>query len=256
MSGRIVVPYTPGKLRPETVAALKGFDVDYVGVGDRDDAYYELLRELWEAGKSFAIIEQDIVPRSWQLDELLGCFYPWCGAYYEYEGSGLTGGLGFTQFSSELLARLPGAMRASGEFVDREHPRRHWCSVDDRLNQVLLACGLLTHVHGVVRHLNPQRSSHGCTVETLTGPPLDVIREDATAVLAAGERLWASGPSERPALKVKVERLLQQWMVTDNTVRALSGGRVDDCYRFGSGPLAPRPGEEPLPARAWLTPTE
>lgn len=153
---RVVVPYTFEL--PDVRAALP--DAEWRYVGGSDDAYWELLSELWRAGEGFTIVEHDIVPSTETLDELTTCGADWCACQYPFEATMLYG-LGATKFSADLTRRLPDTMDEVARGVNDWHPARHWCSLDAWLQQALRGRRIQMHAHGRVEHLRPGRS-HGC----------------------------------------------------------------------------------------------
>lgn len=129
-----------------------------------DDAYYYLLRRLWEAGETFTIVEHDIIVNSNSLDTLAYCANEWCACPYLYIG-GWHAGLGCTRFRAELLARHPDVMAVVQGMSDRTHPPMHWCRLDEWIRNTLEARGeRCCEQHPPVQHImqNPNSSSHGC----------------------------------------------------------------------------------------------
>ncbi len=164
---RVVVPYT--NLRNETRAAIEasGWDYDPIDVSSDDEAYWRLLRDLWAAGETFCIVEQDIVVKPETLDGLAACTEWRCAAAYPYF-NGLYPGLGCTRFSAELLSSVPGAIEEIGSWSDEIHPLRHWCRLDGWLQTLLKRnyhVPLCTN-HGIVGHIRDYSGSpypsHGC----------------------------------------------------------------------------------------------
>jgi hypothetical protein len=164
----IVQPYT--RLRPEVVQALTGWDVAFVDVSGSDEAYWQLLADLWSKAQTFVIVEHDILVRPDSLDELVECHEPWCSFQVPYVGR-LYAGLSCAKFSAGLIARYPDALDIVGEIDEPpEHPRRHWCRLDSWLqSHVLNPGGEIMHVHG---------------------PPLGHLRDDAVPSAP-----WAIGPA-------------------------------------------------------------
>lgn len=158
---RLVVPYT--SLRPETAEALdaSGLPREEIQVDD-GDGYCRLLSDLWEAGETFAVVEQDIVVSPETLPALAGCTGDWCGFPFPYLASDAYYGLGCVKFSAALLARIPDAMGRVALMHDETHPPRHWCRLDGWLQQVLRESGEKRCEHmPPVGHLH-RYPSHGC----------------------------------------------------------------------------------------------
>lgn len=162
---RVVVPTTD--LRPETEAALdvSGWSWESVDVSSSDEAYYQLLAELWAAGETFAIVEHDIVVGPETLNQLADCYSDWCVAPYPYF-VGLYPGLGCMKFGDTLLRRWPQALQEVGEMADGTHPRRHWCRLDAWLcDRFLQSHNENRCVHEQVGHVRNTAAigpAHGC----------------------------------------------------------------------------------------------
>lgn len=164
----VVTPYVP-PLRPEVVQALTGWDVSFVDVSSSDDAYWQLLANLWSRGGTFVLVEHDILVRPDSIEELVNCHHPWCSFQVPYVGR-LYAGLSCAKFSEALIARYPDALDRIAAFSDEDHPPRHWCRLDSHLQAyVLNPGGEEMHVHG---------------------PPLTHLRDDAVP-----SSPWTIGPA-------------------------------------------------------------
>jgi hypothetical protein len=161
----VAVPFT--SLRAETVVALTGEQVRYSPMLD-DGSYFELLRDLWVDGRSFIIVEHDIVVNETTLDELRVCDHDWCAMPFPYRGNPMAYSLACAKFSAALIARNPDLMEIVGQRSDAKHPPRHWCRMDAWIWQLLTDRGEVRHEHSrsqPVGHVGPQFPSHGCLVE-------------------------------------------------------------------------------------------
>jgi hypothetical protein len=161
----VAVPFV--SLRQETVVALHGKEVRYAPMTS-DSSYWELLRDLWAAGQTFAIVEQDIVVAETTLDELRLCDGDWCAMPFPYRGNPRAFSLACTKFSAALIARHPDLMAEVAEMWDEKHPPRHWCRMDAWLFGALIARGerRCEHVRSEpVGHVGAQVPSHGCLVD-------------------------------------------------------------------------------------------
>lgn len=150
-------------IAPQTRAFLdqSGLSWTSVNLAGLDTGYAELLGRLWSKPRDFCLVEHDIVPFFGALKELHDCPELWCAYSYEL-GAGLHAGLGCTRFRAELIARVPDAIEATWKIADEVHPAGHWCSLDDRLTQVLTERDVKRHIHqSTVAHLNPF-PTHGC----------------------------------------------------------------------------------------------
>lgn len=163
----VVLPYA-GEINEEVHDALEaatdGFKLRIVDVGHSDTAYYELIRNLWEAGECFCLVEHDIVVNDGVIESFDNCGYEWCVAQYRYFGA-LRWGLGCTRFRRPLLRRFPDLMADVGRREMRGHPPGHWCTLDNGIGDALLIdrSVALPHLHGEVRHLH-DRPTHGCVL--------------------------------------------------------------------------------------------
>jgi hypothetical protein len=89
---RVVVLYT--KISAKTVVALNrsGYEFERVKVSDSNEAYWEVLADLWGYGEDFCIVEHDIVVGPDTLREIYACPEPWCVCSYNgpgYSGAGV-----------------------------------------------------------------------------------------------------------------------------------------------------------------------
>jgi len=160
---RVVHPLTTAN--PDAIAAISAtrYPVEFADVSGSPRAYYDLLARLWSDGRTFAVVEHDIVIGPDTLDSLAACPHDWCSCPYRY-GNTTTHGLGCVKFSAELIARNPDAMIRVGVMSDGSHERRHWCRLDAWLQGVVLPnAGEIRHEHSdEVTHLD-SGCSHGCT---------------------------------------------------------------------------------------------
>lgn len=163
----VALPYVP-PLRPEVADALAGWDVAFVDVSGSDTAYWELLSQLWRKGKTFIVVEQDIVVRPDSLSELEECHRPWCSFQVPYVGK-VYAGLSCAKFSAALIGRYPTALDRIGKRSDADHPPAHWCRLDSWLQSLLNHGGEEMHVHG---------------------PPLEHLRDGSEP-----ESPWKVGPA-------------------------------------------------------------
>jgi hypothetical protein len=157
---RIAVPFA--QLRAETVVALHGEEVTYAP-RTSDQSYYELLRDLWAEGRTFVIVEQDIVIAPDTIAELTACDHEWCAMAYPYRGEARAWGLACGKFSASLMSRFPDLMEEVGGMSDAKHPPGHWCRMDAWVWQALTSRGVSRCEHqATVGHIGAQYPSHGC----------------------------------------------------------------------------------------------
>lgn len=158
----IAVPFT--ELRAETTTALTGKQVTYAPMLSFD-SYFDLLRDLWVQGRSFAIIEHDIVVNETTIDELRVCEEDWCAMPFPYRGNPRSFSLACSRFSEQIIARHPDLMEVIAQMHDEKHPPKHWCRLDAWIWQVLTERGEKRHDHvhsEAVGHIGPQEPKHGC----------------------------------------------------------------------------------------------
>src|ERR1035437_10546217 len=141
----VVVPFT--NLRPETVKSVPA-TARFVDVGSDDQAYWRLLRDIWEARAGFIVVEHDIVPPAGFIAGLQDCSEDWCCGKYNMNGI-VSPALGCTKFSASLLERTAGLL----DGILRQH--RHWQSLDSMIIGELHRRRFTEHVHDpAVRHLH------------------------------------------------------------------------------------------------------
>jgi hypothetical protein len=141
---KIVVPYT--NLHPATRMVMSVYEgVRYENVA-REDAYRQLLHNLWLERETFVIVEHDIVVWPGAIEELHDCMGRWCSCSYRlFGGVGVYHGLGCTKISDRLISILPGLW-------DEPCP---WDMLDQRLWFAAREVGQEPHCHRPpVIHLN------------------------------------------------------------------------------------------------------
>ena len=167
---KIVIPHTGHGLAGETVLALArhsrhGDHLQFTSVGRDDEAYWRLLRDLWEQREDVVIVEQDIVIHDTVLDGFDDCPGLWCTHGYPYDiYSGYTDyhGAGCVRWRAELMAQHPDAIEKIGAQFGPNHPPRHWCSLDGFFQLEMQARAVEPCRHQPpVRHMNPT-PSHDC----------------------------------------------------------------------------------------------
>lgn len=138
-------------------------ELEYRDVGGSDDAYWQLLSDLWAEQQDTIIVEHDIVVRPDTLDELANCPSPWCACRYEYAGMGVWWGMGCVKFTGGLMTRTPDAVHRAGVMWDERHAKKHWCRQDAWLQGTILPqLGEVQCRHETtVEHLGVG-VSHGC----------------------------------------------------------------------------------------------
>src|SRR5437660_4906569 len=117
---KLVIAYTPNKLRPEVRALGESLHAEFVDVSRSDMGYGALVATLWK-GDSFLLLEHDVLPTRALLEEMAACPEPWCAAYaWRFSGAVMPGetrplhpirdretALFLNKFSASLIARTP-----------------------------------------------------------------------------------------------------------------------------------------------------
>lgn len=167
---RIVVPYTKIIKRVSNALDASGYEWEGADVTKSKFAYWYLVKDLWEAGEDFCLIEHDIVidPRV-TLQGFDVCSHPWCACPYPYDmmEQGYYFGMGAVRFKAEVMARHPDLMQEglSREWTvlwDSKHKPGHWCRVDAWVKPRLYQLGEQIHPHDMVEHLGKEGLSHDC----------------------------------------------------------------------------------------------
>lgn len=116
-------------------------------------AYGKILREVWEAGEDFAVVEPDIVIRKDVAEAFINC--PCVYGCFPYNWLTDVGpALGCTWFRKEFLLKYPTAMQ------EVEAQNVNWRQLDVVLMRHILArkYNEQPHVHlPAVEHLNPNK---------------------------------------------------------------------------------------------------
>jgi hypothetical protein len=108
-------------------------------------AYYTLFSQLWSDGEGWLNVEQDIELHDTVIAETEACPELWCVWPYAAAGNGpisesyLTGSLGCTKFSTELIAAHPAFIAALNG--------RSWQQLDSHILPGLQGLGYTQHVH-------------------------------------------------------------------------------------------------------------
>lgn len=148
---RVIVPYVRGDengvergLHPLCERSLSQHapDTEMHYLGNRHDAYRELLEDVWRAGDSFLVVEHDIEIHAGVVPEAQACPEPWCAWPYVV-GSDPDGfieaSLGCTRFSADLLRDVPNLIDSL--------PVRDWRRLDCEISPRLMTAGYSPHVH-------------------------------------------------------------------------------------------------------------
>jgi len=130
-------------------------NVRFVELERREDAYADLLIELWDAKETFGVVEQDVVPHRLVPEKWGRCRHLWCGFGYPVARGGRpVVCLGCTRFASQLMVEHPAAMQEAASIEDGL-PAKHWQRMDGRVAKVLFERGVQ-----LVEHVPPVRHLH------------------------------------------------------------------------------------------------
>ena len=166
---RVIVPYT--RIHPLTASCLEEFapNAERVFVGDDDQGYGKLFRNLWYDQASFLIVEHDIQFDQAHIDQAKNCPCGWSSSYYPYGRFGAprrvilpkgeTTGLkythgGFSRYSAELMAAHP-------HFAD-ELGECRWSHVVPRIHGQMVQHGIRLCRHIDVGHHHRWESLCSC----------------------------------------------------------------------------------------------
>lgn len=126
---RFYVPFT--EINQQVVDSAPA-DAIWVDVSAHKDAYWEALRDIWDRGETFAIIEHDVLFRPDVAEQFEACPEPWCSFGYDNIchiecQEAWANQLGLTRFRAELIAACPDALSSIPE------DRRNWQNVCDEI---------------------------------------------------------------------------------------------------------------------------
>lgn len=161
----VAVPFIPGMLCHETVAALGAWTGTYVTfpLDPDDDGDYARTFAAWTRTRmDLLVIEQDMVPTPGQIDEVLRCPEPWCQIRYDYPRTEPIASLGFCKIAGTVFSEHENF----GDLASRDKRTKgglvHWRSLAESVTAQLVRYGYSPHIHsGRVTHLHGQDLTHG-----------------------------------------------------------------------------------------------
>jgi hypothetical protein len=136
---RVVSPFT--KVLPVQRETLEryGLQVEYIPMG-ADTDYWELLCRLWSDGRTFVVIEHDILPWPTAIEELASCEHQWCTFQYHIgEAYAPLYMLGCCKFGDVIMKALPNAWR--------DVSNRYWRGLDAQFCLEAMLKGYIPHLH-------------------------------------------------------------------------------------------------------------
>ena len=126
---RFYVPFT--EINQQVVDSAPA-DAIWVDVSAHKDAYWEALRDIWDRGETFAIIEHDVIcpPGIAELFDACECWWAthsYLQICHEECREAWANQLGCTRFRAELIAACPDALSSIPE------GRRNWHNLCDEI---------------------------------------------------------------------------------------------------------------------------
>ena len=154
----ILVPFVDGMLREQTMAAVHESGLPYLTQPlDPADPYHyaATLRDWWKLPMDIVIIEQDMVPTTGQISELIYNDHRWVAMPYHVGHGQYTTGLGFCKISAALRQTWPDAgVNASTDPRDSRN-LIGWPSLNENVDRHLFRLGERQTVIGTpVAHLH------------------------------------------------------------------------------------------------------
>ncbi len=184
---RVVVPHLEGSIHPETQRALDRYVpfgpegavefetcVWYMRLDDPVHGYGQLVKRLWDAGETFALIEQDIEIGPSTIYDFRACQHPYCAAPYPWS-TAIGPALGCTRFRAEFIIAHPTVVDEAIEIGGG-----HFRQFDVIFQRRVLAkhYGAQPHVHApVIHHNEAKRLRPNASPVPLEGVPVDDIGE-------------------------------------------------------------------------------
>lgn len=113
---------------------------------DAGDAYWRLLRDAWERGETFFVVEQDVAVWHGAIQQMDECPERWCTLPTMCHGRMIPTTFGCVKFSEELISQNPG-------FWEDIPPR--WFHLDANFSDKMGWPWIRPHVHNPpATHLN------------------------------------------------------------------------------------------------------
>jgi len=151
---QIVIPTRAYGSPPARALCIEGYEVLEVQMSDPQH-YGRLIRQMWDIGNGFVLIEDDVVPWPGAIQSLLDCEHDWCAYSFPRtaaEPGGWVLGLGCVRFSHHLVRR---------HNLDALDGSQRWDEVDGALIGVLHTAGETCHEHTPpVAHLKAHAMLH------------------------------------------------------------------------------------------------
>lgn len=152
---KIICPYTHLSEATEMVLKAEYFnEVRFVDVGGSDEAYFNLVHQLWKEAETFILVEHDIVPWPGAIKMIYDCEMPLCACpapigMFNGNYSGM--GVGIVKLGKALMQDRP-------EHLDDPALTKLWHKVDGETWGRLTESGIPVHWHNPpVIHLSWQR---------------------------------------------------------------------------------------------------
>ena len=152
------------------VHSIQNHRIHYAIVKE-DQAYENRIKDLWEMGEPFIILEQDIVPTQKDIDDLENCECDFCASKYRLypRSTGLKEPVYAHRIVEEATYSIINRtrwVRDQDEFCDLygfgltkitpqgKYPLTidRWRDIDSRLSKYTWKHGIKCHLHGEVKH--------------------------------------------------------------------------------------------------------
>jgi len=154
---QVVVPTRAYGSPPARAMLIEGYEVLEVQMSDPQH-YGRLVKQMWEIGNGFVLVEDDVVPWPGAIKAMLECDRDWCAyefprTFVQYEPrAGWCLGLGCVRFSHKLVRRY------GMEALDGS---QRWDEVDGAVLGTLSNGGEVCHCHTPpVAHLKAHGMLH------------------------------------------------------------------------------------------------
>jgi len=109
---KLLIPYTKPTAQLQTVVdciRIQAVQPVLVKTGPGDD-YWTMIRDAWEEGDEFFIVEQDVIVWQGGLRQLDECPQDWCTFPTMCHGRMISTTLGCVKFGKQMIERNPGLL--------------------------------------------------------------------------------------------------------------------------------------------------
>jgi hypothetical protein len=185
---RVLVPYTKATEKLQAVVdclRIQFIQPELVRVG-ADDSYWRMLRDAWQDGREFFVVEQDVMVWPGSIVTLSSCPQDWCTLPTLCHGRIITTTFGCVKFSARMIERNPGIW----DRIDRT-----WCYLDAHLSEDMGWPFIMPHAHyPAAAHLNevqwPDSISRRFPAEKLAWHSMEKGGEPVAWWVNAEDKQW------------------------------------------------------------------